>query len=172
MRSGLRRQEFHLLDAAWRDFKESHCPAGSNPPENHAWRWESKSRTEEGGTYKFLVLEYAGEIEGAMMLCEQPVFGRKEETLGQPVLYIEYLETAPWNQFAYVGKHSRFRGVGTSLLSAAIEESVRYGCEGRLALHSLDAARQFYIDQGFENLGYDPEVELDYFELSGKVLED
>jgi hypothetical protein len=57
------------------------------------------------------------------------------------------------------------------LITVATEISDRCGCEGRLALHSKEESKSFYIDQGFVNLGLDPVEMLDYFELHDVALE-
>jgi hypothetical protein len=165
------REEFMLTEAKWRAFKDLNCPDPRNPPSNHHWDWNKKSSLHVGAVHKFLALKYAGEVEGMAELSLIPRFSKNPATLGQPVLYVEYLETAPWNQKAYAGRNRRFLGVGTCLITIATEESYRCGCEGRLALHSLDEARSFYMDQGFINLGFDPIETLDYFELHDVVLE-
>ena len=163
---GISEQQFLDLDAKWTSFKESNCP--DPPPENHGWKWSHKSATT--GPYQFVTVKYAGEIQGILMISLAPVPARNPEAANQEVLYVEYLETAPWNQRAYAGANIRYWNIGTCLISEAIGISQRHRCDGRLGLHSLTQSRGFYHDQGFENLGYDSEVELDYFELSGKVL--
>jgi hypothetical protein len=100
------REEFLLTEAKWRSFKAIHCP--SHPPSNHDWDWKGKSAKPEAAICKFLSLKYAGEIEGMIELKLVPVSSRNPETDGFPMLYVEYLETAPWNQKAYAGANRRF----------------------------------------------------------------
>jgi hypothetical protein len=163
------REEYTLTEAKWRVFKEKNCPDPA--PSNHLWDWQTKKTSPIGVVCRFLALKYAGDVEGLAELSLVPVSSKNPETKGKYVLYLEYLETAPWNQTAYAGTNRRFYGVGTCLITAATEESYRCGCEGRLALHSLDEAKSFYIEQGFINLGFDPAEQLDYFELHDIVLE-
>ncbi len=107
-----------------------------------------------------------------MMLAKTPELSRRKYHEHEHVLYIEYLESAPWNLPEYAGLETRYRGVGSSLLAAAVEISVEYGWEGRLALHSLGAAHGFYLKAGFENLGLDESENLDWFELAGVTIEE
>ena len=100
------------------------------------------------------------------MLSSIPTPSRRRHQEGNNVLYIEYLETAPWNLPEYAGRNVLYRGIGSALLAAAVPLSVTADCNGRLALHSLQAARGFYEKAGFENLGLDPEENLEYFELA------
>ena len=102
-------------------------------------------------------------LEGVMLLEEWPNGARIFSQLGLPLLYVEYLATAPKNRVP--GLH-RFSGVGTALLVEAILESSRAGFSGRIGLHSLPQADEFYRCCGFTGLGGDPAVQnLHYFEM-------
>ena len=92
--------------------------------------------------------------------------GRSASHKGKPVLYVKYIETAPWNLREYVGDAARFGGVGTSLIVAAIELSAEEEFRGRIALHSLPQSEQFYA-KFMDDLGIDDDVEgLRYFEMT------
>jgi hypothetical protein len=92
------------------------------------------------------------EIQGMMMLATVPQSSRKPGREGDPLTYIEYLESAPWNLPEYVGRNTRYRGVGFSLLNAAVAVSVELGCGGRLGLHSLPERVRFTRGPGFNEL--------------------
>jgi hypothetical protein len=75
--------------------------------------------------------------------------GRLQSQKGKPVVYIDYLETAPWNVkflMKALGRKTRFSSVGTRLVEAAIRKSLEEGFKGRVALHSLPGAERFYLD--------------------------
>lgn len=163
---GITREEFLHIDESWRAFKDGHDHGRPrlSLPENHLWNWQCKSVQPPAGSFRFIGVKYQGVVEGLLMLSLKAVASKLPVTRNLPVLYVEYLETAPWNQLAYAGSSRRFLGVGTVLISAAIDESFRHGCAGRLSLHTLDDAKPFYLSQGFISLGYDPEEGFDYLE--------
>ena len=82
------------------------------------------------------------------------------------MVYVKYLESAPWNLKSMTST-PRFSAVGVRLMEAAVRQSIDEGRNGRLALHSLPSAQLFYDKLGFVNLGLDAAVEdLPYYELT------
>jgi hypothetical protein len=82
-----------------------------------------------------------------------------------PMIYIELVSTAPWNRAEFENP-PRFRGVGKSMIKAAIKLSVKEKYKGRIALHSLSGAEDFYRKCGMTDLGMDEEKEMVYFEMT------
>jgi hypothetical protein len=84
-----------------------------------------------------------------------------------PVLYVDFLETAPWN---LKGLHvrPRFLGVGTVLIAEAVLLSRESGWRGRVGLHSLPQAERFYdVHCQMTRTGPDPQYhDLVYFEYT------
>ena len=67
-------------------------------------------------------------------------------------VYIEFLQTAPWNDAELaplLGIKQKLSGVGTILLRSAVMFSKQQGFLGRLALTSLSGAVGFYEQAGF-----------------------
>ena len=65
------------------------------------------------------------------------------------LIYVDYLETAPWNiktLMHALGRSPEFGAVGTRLIAAAVRTSLDEGLKGRLALHSLLTSERFYVD--------------------------
>jgi GNAT superfamily N-acetyltransferase len=91
-------------------------------------------------------------ILGVLILCDEIHFSRLEHHL--PLVYINYVATAPWNRRDSRG-FGRLRGVGTSLMEWAAQYSREVGCEGRLGLHSLRSSDAFYDHLRFRNFGID-----------------
>jgi hypothetical protein len=109
---------------------------------------------------------FAEEMQGLMMIGTLPVPSRLSHEAAKCALYIEYLESAPWNLAEYVGSKVRYGNIGTTLLRCAIQASVDAGCGGSIALHALPNAETFYEKRRFENLGFDADEGYIYFELS------
>lgn len=135
-------------------------------PEHNHWNWDRKSYDLKFTAYRCIGIRCDGEIQGLMMVSTLATEGRSAANKRKPVLYVKYVESAPWNLKAYVGEDTRFGGVGTALICAAIEVSAEEEFKGRIALHSLPQSEQFYA-RFMEDLGIDPEGEnLRYFEMS------
>ncbi|MDB4913920.1 MAG: hypothetical protein JWM95_1564 [Gemmatimonadetes bacterium] len=135
-------------------------------PQSIHWEWPIKIADVSG------LLAYAGfavtcgnALEGLMRVALHRS-ARLPSEVGKPLVYIDYVEVAPWNWPA-MGKPLRYKGIGTALLTAAVILSRKEGFYGRVGLHSLPQAAAFYVKAGMATLGEDPDVEgLDYFELS------
>jgi hypothetical protein len=104
-------------------------------------------------------------IQGLMAVVRYPRVSR----LGQNyVVYVDYLESAPWNLKSFVDV-PRFIGVGTVLMAEAVRISVEAGFEGRVGLHSLPQAVGFYEKCKLTQFGTDPNYfDLVYFEYKGR----
>lgn len=134
-------------------------------PEHAHWIWERKWRAASSQSH-FLGIECAGEMQALMVvrtdnICRLPV------QRGLPLIYVDYLAAAPWNLTEVISP-PRFRRCGLVLIAAAIRLSIRRGYNGRIGLHSLPQAEDFYrnrcamIDLG-EDLNYEG---LRYLEMT------
>jgi len=136
-------------------------------PESNDWNWLAKYEASLQGLTQFLGIRLEGKLQGMLQLDLVPRASRTNRYSVDHVLYVEYLETAPWNQKAYMDRHARFGGVGLELILGAIEMSVAHGCHGSLGLHSLPGALGFYLSLRFKDYGPDSSEEgLHYLELS------
>ena len=135
--------------------------------EHDHWQWESKvAESAHLLSCPTFAVEYKDEPQGLMLLQTDGRFGRLEGQNGKPLIYVTYLACAPWNNKNLV-KVPRFKGVGSILMRAAIETSFDYDFKGRIGLHSLPQAEEFYENFGLEYKGIDRG--LKYFELSEMV---
>ncbi len=87
---------------------------------------------------------------------------------GKDLLYLKYLETAPWNlKVETLGQTPQLRGVGRQLVELGVRLSVAMDFHGRIGLHSLPQAEGFYRWCGMTDLGKDNSCEgLKYFEMT------
>lgn len=88
-----------------------------------------------------------GEAQGAVLF--DGLLRQSRSTDGSHVLLIEYLATAPWNR-PMGDRSGKYRGVGNSLISQAIRESVRRGASGRVGVYSFAASVPFFEKESFE----------------------
>jgi hypothetical protein len=136
-------------------------------PSHAHWQWHKKVKeTERLLSFPTMAVECGGTPQGLMLIRTDGQFCRLGNNSSRPLVYINLLATAPWN-LPKVVSAPRFRGVGTILVRAAVETSIDLGFEGRIGLHSLPDAENFYERHRLTCLGPDPEHEnLKYFELT------
>lgn len=139
-------------------------------PEHWHWDWSRKAELLEMLAFRCLGIGRGGDMQGLMMLSTIAGRGRLPGQQGKAVLNVEYLESAPWN-FRYPAATPRFLGVGVALLEAAIDFSEGEGFGGRIGLHSLPQAEDFYR-RYMTDLGLDPHhpQRLRYFEMDADTI--
>ena len=95
-----------------------------------------------------------------------------EGAIGKPIVYVEYLESAPWNQPWHAER--RLGGVGTSLLHQAVALSDEEEFSGRVGLHALPNSESFYLSHRMSDFGPDSrhKERLRYFEYTAEVLDE
>ena len=135
---------------------------GAAPLEHGHWDWRNKAAAIHAERFMLVGLECESEPQGLMAVERLPKRGR----FGVPVVYVDYLETAPWN-LRGIGVGPRFSGVGTVLIADAVRWSNETGLGGRVGLHSLPQAEPFYRNLGLTEFGPDPTYfDLCYFEFT------
>ena len=139
-------------------------------PEHWHWDWSKKADMLDLLAYRCMGIELGGHMQGLMMVSTIAAKGRLPSQQGKAVLYIEFLETAPWNIRDLVGA-PKLLGVGVRLLEAAIDFSGEEGFRGRIGLHSLPQSGEFYRKY-MTDLGLDSSQSqgLRYFEMSAEQV--
>ncbi|WP_204104764.1 MULTISPECIES: hypothetical protein [Spirulina sp. CCY15215] len=83
----------------------------------------------------------------------------------QPIIYVKALASAPWNRG--LRQVPRYKYTGSSLLLFVRRRSVALRYAGRIGLHSLPGAVEFYRKSRMLELGRDPDCDnLTYFEFA------
>lgn len=145
--------------------------AASNPianrPEDSHWNWRHKLMASGGllSTHSFALLCH-DELQG-LMIARDLASAKLPGQFGLPMVQIEFIATAPWNRPEF--QHPvRYKGCGRILILAAVEVSRSCGGKGRIGLHSLPAAEEFYEQKcGMTPLGRDAAHQnLLYFEMT------
>jgi len=141
-------------------------PTGQVPQHWH-WNWALKSANLQFLAYRCLGIECQGQMQGLMMVKTAGCAARLPPDAGKPLVYVDYVEVAPWNLRA-LSAAPRFGGIGVRLIEAAIRLSRDEGLHGRVGLHSLPQAEAFYRDTcRMACLGADASYEdLPYYELT------
>ncbi|HET6572762.1 MAG TPA: hypothetical protein VFG68_04100 [Fimbriiglobus sp.] len=144
-----------------------HRRAAPDEAEHSHWDWSLKIGLLNQPGVRCVGIEYAGEMQGMMAVKETGHPARLDPDRGQPVVYVEFLESAPWNSRAVV-RVPRYLTVGRRLLAAAVELSMELGHDGRVGLHSLPQSEGFYeYACGMYPWGQDPGYHgLMYYEFT------
>lgn len=138
-------------------------------PQHRHWSWRAKTEAIKG------LLAHAGfsiicdgVTQGMMIVDTATRRCRHPAQHGMNLVYVDYLENAPWNRTSVLANKPRYKGVGSILVAAAISLSHDEEFDGRIGLHSLPQANQFYEHNcRMSNLGIDPDYEnLSYFEMT------
>lgn len=96
---------------------------------------------------------------------------RETSQAGQDMVYVDYVETAPWNRDKVVPT-PEFGGVGTNFVRVAIQLSRDEGFRGRIGLHSLPQSEPFYRRIGMLDFGPDATKQnLTYFEMTSAIAD-
>jgi hypothetical protein len=148
-------------------------PARLPRPEHAHWDWRNKWDSVDAGHHQLVAVTTfvndrngwrAEEIQGLMAVERTPRPSVLNPHSG-PVVYLDYVETAPWNLKMFTST-PRYAGVGTVLLAEAVRMSSESGFQGRVGLHSLPQAEGFYLRAGMTKIGEDPGYyDLVYFEF-------
>ena len=137
-------------------------------PQSRYWDWRRKATVLQGmlANPGFGIV-CDGLTQGMMIVDIVKHRGRLDDQRGQHLVYVEFVENAPWNR-AELFNPPRYRGVGSILIRAAVALSEELEFHGRIGLHSLPQANGFYANTcGMTDLGADRDHEgLRYFEMT------
>lgn len=174
LRFGLGAEEILAVEAVWGPWRtsaverlvESGFPEEAMPQHWH-WDWAHKVPKLGLLAYQAVGVECDGAMQGLMLIATADHAARLAPDVGRPVVYVDYLESAPWN-VRPLAEEPRYGAVGARLLAAAVRVSVAEGFDGRVGLHSLAQAEAFYEAAcGMTRVGVDPDYEsLIYFEFT------
>jgi len=137
-------------------------------PQSRHWDWRTKTKAIEKRLDNHCFSIVCAGMTQAMMITELTHRAQLPEQKREHLVYIDFIEAAPWNRREILGKQPRFMGCGSVLMRAAIEYSILEGFKGRIGLHSLPQANSFYANKvGMTDMGRDPDYQnLRYFELT------
>ena len=123
--------------------EEAILAAGLALPEHSHWDWELKAKQAEmfSGFQTLFAIECEGEIEGLMIVDFAMFLAKLPPDKEKSILYISYIETAPHNLYE---EPRHYKGIGYTLYRTAVQYSLDKQCEGRVGLHSLPQAEEFY----------------------------
>jgi hypothetical protein len=123
-------------------------------PDYLNWDWAKKEPYLHMLATKFFGISCRNTLQGIVLVQTENINGdctcRLPNQKGKSLLYIDYLQVAPWNiklLMEPIGQKVDFRGVGSRLMEAAIRFSIDEGFKGRIGLHSLPSSEAYYRDE-------------------------
>jgi hypothetical protein len=141
-------------------------------PEHSHWNWSNKLREYDQLSCRFMGIEVDGRMQSLVRVRTAGYVARLEPDRGKPLIYVEFLESAPWNARPFT-PNPQFKGTGLRLIEAAVRLSVEEEFHGRIGLHTLPQSEQFYVQIcGMVAIGIDSDHEsLLYCEMSREGAE-
>lgn len=142
-------------------------------PQSRKWDWRDKRDAIELSLANQSFAIVAQGITQAMMIIDLTKRARLENQHLQHLVYVDFLEAAPWNRYDLQGGKPRLTGAGSIMIGTAIEFSRAQGFKGRIGLHSLPQSNSFYANIcGMADLGADPDYSnLRYFEMTSDTAD-
>lgn len=142
-------------------------------PQSRHWDWRAKTLAIESRLDQQCFAIVCEGMTQAMMITELTKRARLDSQKNDHLVYVDFVEAAPWNRRDILGEPPRFTGCGSILIRAAIEYSILEGFKGRIGLHSLPQANDFYANKvGMTDMGQDPDYQnLRYFEMTPESAE-
>lgn len=137
--------------------------------EHAHWDWNAKFQNTMRATsvYRIFGIKAEDKMQGMLIAMTAGHTCRIEVQKNKPLIYIDYLASAPWNSSEVV-ESPKYAGIGKVLIRAAIQLSIDEEFDGRIGLHSLPQAESYYRDIcGMTDMGLDQAYQsLPYFETT------
>ncbi len=161
--SALTQEQVGQIDDLWEDILRT-----TQQPDAD-WNWAYKLQLAvNDDRYEVYGMEMEALLQGVILLETQ--WHRSWLPQRFPLVYVEYLASAPWNR-RLIENPPYLVGVGRALLLFARQRSLELGYGGRVGLHSLPGAEAFYQRYQIPDYGPDPDKGgLVYFEYAAFTL--
>jgi hypothetical protein len=142
-------------------------------PQSRHWNWKAKTQEIESRLDQQCFSIVSENMTQAMMITQQSYRAKIESQRNEHLVYIDFLEAAPWNRRELQSETAKYAGCGSILIRAAVEFSKLESFKGRVGLHSLPQSNDFYCNKiGMTDLGRDPAHQnLRYFEMTPEQAE-
>lgn len=175
---GVRPEDLALVERAWGptrlEIYEALLKAGvprARWPESLHWDW-----TKKAPDLKLLAASGFGIVcekkwQGLLLAKTAGHQAALSPDKGKPLVYVDYIETAPWNwRIEAIAQEGEWQAVGSLLFRKAVVLSLDEGFRGRLGLHALPQAERYYTEAcGMTAVGRDSSKQnLMYFEYTAE----
>ena len=139
-------------------------------PRHWHWDWREKSKKLDLLAYRCFGIECEQKMQGLILVTVAGKVAKLAPDSGKPLVYVDYLESAPWNVIPIVDE-PLYSGIGGVLMRIAVQLSYDEGFQGRVGLHALDQAEKFYRSKCLmQECGPDPDYHnLPYYEMTREI---
>lgn len=143
-------------------------------PQSLHWDWRAKAPDLKLLEARGFGIHAESGSQGLMLTKNTRHVTRLKDDAGKPLVYVDFLETAPWNWSSEPLKvRGRFGRIGSLLFREAVLHSRDEGFHGRVDLHALPQSEAFYEGHfGLTRIGPDASKQgLVYLEFTRKQAE-
>lgn len=149
---------------------------GKPMPTYKHWDWRTKTGFLGRLDVTFFGVRCDGSLQGLMKADTGTTYRCiLDKQKGKELVYVDYVETAPWNIPAYVkvlGYEAQYSRTGTRLMQSAVQLSLDNELKGRVGLHSLPDAEDFYSGLGMTPVAHDAQKQnLMWFEFTPEAAQ-
>lgn len=144
-------------------------------PQSLHWDWSAKAPDLRLLEARGFGIHEGSAWQGLMLTKNTRYATRLKDDLGKPLVYVDFLETAPWNWSVGALKlRGRLGGIGSVLFREAVLQSIDEGFHGRVGLHALPQSETFYEGHfGMTRIGPDASKQgLVYLEFTRQQAEE
>ena len=183
LHDALRRADLELIERSWASDRARIMAdllradvARRAWPESLHWDWSRKASELDLLALRGFGIFCERAWQSAMMTRTVWHRAKLVEDRNKPLVYIDFLEAAPWNwRVAPIGQERRLKGVGVVLMREAVSQSIDEGFHGRVGLHALPHAEQFYsrvcgMTRVEEEPGAGPLVYFEFTRAQGRAF--
>ncbi len=137
-------------------------------PQSLHWDWFAKLRYLQLLAVEVFAIDVEREWQAVVMIENTAHRCQLPSQSGKHLVYVDYVETAPWNwPIPQLGLSRRYKGLGNLLMRRVVRRSFELGFKGRVGLNALPQAADFYSSSfRMTRIEANGPNELDYFELS------
>lgn len=147
-------------------------------PKHWGWDWTRKIKQLGNPLLGFYGIECDSKMQGLLEVAKEGYRANLPSQKGKPLIYVKYVETAPWN-IRLLDPKPRYGGVGSRLMRIAVELSLSEDCKGMVGLHSLPGDKKGEPEWFYRNVCMMEPMEeerdgegLLYFELTPEKAEE
>ena len=176
LRDDLAPHDLVLVDRAWMRARErlvaqldAHKVPRRDWPQSLLWDWSRKAPALKRLEARAFSITCNERVQGVMLTRSALYTARVPADHNRPLIYIDFLESAPWNwRIPAIGQLAKFKGLGSLFVRDAVRLSIEEGFHGRVGLHSLPQSESFYEKHcGMTSFGPDAKKDsLVYFEFT------
>jgi len=160
-------KEKHKYGTESYDHEKLYIDAGNLMIQDANWDWQKKYKHLSATIgYSGCSLICDGNIQGLGYFDISEKYKSRIITEKPPALvYVEFISSAPWNRRQI--SNQKYGGIGVALITHAINISISEGMDGRIGLHSLPQAEDFYRNTcKMKDFGIDEDKRMRYFEMT------